>query len=59
MCIRDRIEAGKLEPVVDSVMPLEQVVDAHKLSESGRARGKIILAVHPDAADGGATAPPA
>lgn len=53
------IEAGKLEPVVDSVMPLEQVVDAHKLSESGRARGKIILAVHPDAADGGATAPPA
>lgn len=53
------IEAGKIEPVVDSVLPLDEVAEAHKKSESGRARGKIILAVHPGAADGGATAPPA
>jgi len=53
------IEAGKIEPIVDSVVPLEDVVDAHKRSESGRARGKIILAMDPRAAEGGATAPPA
>jgi NADPH:quinone reductase-like Zn-dependent oxidoreductase len=53
------IEAGKIEPVVDSVLPLDEIVEAHRRSEAGRARGKIILAVDPDAVAGGAIAPPA
>ena len=53
------VEAGKLQPIVDSVFPLEQVAEAHRHSEAGRARGKIIVAVHPEATEGGATAPPA
>ena len=53
------IEAGKIEPVVDSVLPLDEVVEAHRRSEAGRARGKIILAIDPGAVAGGATAPPA
>lgn len=40
-----RIAAGTLRPVLDRVMPLEEVVAAHRYSESGRARGKIVLAV--------------
>ncbi|WP_162806322.1 NADP-dependent oxidoreductase [Sphingosinicella terrae] len=37
------VEAGKLRPVVSAMMPLEQVADAHRLSQSGHVRGKIVL----------------
>ncbi|MCA8924191.1 MAG: NADP-dependent oxidoreductase [Planctomycetes bacterium] len=40
-----RIEAGTLRPVVERVFPLDEVVAAHRLSESGRARGKLVIAV--------------
>lgn len=39
------IEQGKLRPVVGKVFPLSSVQEAHALSESGHARGKIVLAV--------------
>lgn len=38
-----RIEAGSLRPVMDQVFPLEEIVAAHERSESGRARGKIVI----------------
>ena len=34
---------GQLRPVIDSVFPLDQAADAHRLMESGRHTGKIIL----------------
>jgi NADPH:quinone reductase len=34
---------GQLRPVVDSAFPLEQAADAHRLMESGRHTGKIVL----------------
>ncbi|MEZ6187541.1 MAG: NADP-dependent oxidoreductase [Planctomycetota bacterium] len=40
-----RVEAGALRPIVDRVLPLDEVVAAHEYSESGRARGKIVLAL--------------
>jgi NADPH:quinone reductase-like Zn-dependent oxidoreductase len=40
-----RVEAGTLRPVVERVFPLEDIVAAHRLSESGRARGKIGIAI--------------
>jgi NADPH:quinone reductase-like Zn-dependent oxidoreductase len=39
------IESGAVKPLNDSVYPLEEIVAAHQASESGRARGKIIIAV--------------
>ena len=43
LCIA--IEAGQLRPVVSTVLPLEQVVEAHRLLEAGHVQGKLVLAI--------------
>lgn len=37
------IDAGKVKPVVETVLPLAEARRAHELSETGHARGKIVL----------------
>ncbi len=37
------IEAGRIRPVVHTVLPLAQAADAHRLMESGGHYGKIVL----------------
>ncbi|WP_136602914.1 NADP-dependent oxidoreductase [Salinigranum halophilum] len=37
------LKQGRLDLRVDSVFPLERVAEAHQLSESGHARGKVVL----------------
>jgi NADPH:quinone reductase-like Zn-dependent oxidoreductase len=39
------VEAGKLRPYLDTVLPLDQVAEAHRLSAAGHVRGKVVLAV--------------
>lgn len=39
------IEKGAVRPVVDRVVPLEEIGEAHRYSETGRARGKIVIKV--------------
>ena len=39
------IEAGEVRPVIDRVLPLEQVADAHRLLEESSHIGKVVLAV--------------
>jgi NADPH:quinone reductase len=36
---------GQVRPVVDTTFPLERAADAHRLMESGRHTGKIVLAI--------------
>ncbi|WRP15988.1 zinc-dependent alcohol dehydrogenase family protein [Geochorda subterranea] len=43
--LRSLIERGLLRPVVDEVLPLEQVARAHARLESGHGRGKIVLEI--------------
>ena len=43
--LTQRIDAGTLRPVVDRTLPLDEIVEAHRYSESGRARGKIVIGV--------------
>ncbi len=38
-------ERGQLRPVIDSVLPLSRVADAHRKIEGGGMRGKIVLRV--------------
>jgi len=39
------IEAGKLRPVIEKVFPLEQIAAAHRLSEAGHVRGKLVIKI--------------
>ncbi|MEV7519904.1 NADP-dependent oxidoreductase [Streptomyces sp. NPDC091371] len=39
------VEAGKLRPVIDTVLPLAQASKAHEIVEQGRTTGKIVLTV--------------
>ncbi len=41
------VEAGRIRPVIDRVLPLERMAEAHRHSESGRTRGKIVIRVAP------------
>jgi NADPH:quinone reductase-like Zn-dependent oxidoreductase len=43
--IAERLDDGRLRVEIDRVFPLEDVVRAHEHSESGHARGKIVLRV--------------
>lgn len=43
--IRDLIEAGKLEPVIDRTYSLSEVPEAIRYLEEGHARGKIVITV--------------
>ena len=38
-------ERGKLKVVVDTVLPWEKIVDAHKLMEDNTSKGKIICTI--------------
>jgi NADPH:quinone reductase-like Zn-dependent oxidoreductase len=40
------IDSGNLKPVVNRVLPLSEARRAHKLSQSGHIRGKIVLRVN-------------
>ena len=39
------LASGAMRPVIDRVFPLEQVVEAHRLLESGAVIGKVVLQV--------------
>jgi NADPH:quinone reductase-like Zn-dependent oxidoreductase len=41
----DLIDQGQLKPIVETVLPLPEVADAHRLSQQGHTRGKIVLQV--------------
>src|SRR6056297_1442156 len=43
--LRRLAERGQLEPVVDSVLPLDEVADAHEMVEEGGLTGKVVLDV--------------
>lgn len=39
------IEAGKVRPVVEKIFALEQIAEAHRMSETGHVRGKLAIRV--------------
>jgi NADPH:quinone reductase-like Zn-dependent oxidoreductase len=39
------IEAGKVRPVVEKVFALDQIAEAHKVSERGHVRGKLVMRI--------------
>ena len=43
--LRNLVERGQLRPVIDSVMPLTAVAEAHRRLEKGGVKGKIVLKI--------------
>lgn len=41
--IADLVDQGALRPIVERVLPLEDAALAHRISEEGRSRGKVVL----------------
>jgi NADPH:quinone reductase-like Zn-dependent oxidoreductase len=41
--LADVVESGAVTPVIDAVLPLEEIAEAHRRVESGRTRGKIVI----------------
>ncbi len=39
----DHVQAGRISPVIDSVLPLSEIVSAHRKLDAGKAFGKIVL----------------
>lgn len=43
--LRNLIDTGNLRPVVGTVFTLDEIKKAHELSQSGRAKGKIVISI--------------
>lgn len=43
--VYDRLENGKLKPIIARTFTLDQIVDAHRFMESNEQVGKIVVTV--------------
>ncbi len=40
------VDAGKLRPVIEKIYAIEQIAEAHRVSEAGHVKGKLVVTIH-------------
>ena len=45
LALKEMIEAGKIGPIVDKVLPMDKAADAHRLVETEQRCGAIVIAI--------------
>ncbi len=47
--IGDALDQGTIRPIIDRVPPFAQTIKALAYLDTGHARGKVVVSLHPDA----------
>ncbi len=47
--VKELVEAGDIQPVIDKNYPLANIIEAHKYVETGHKKGNVVLRIHQDA----------